>query len=293
MARNKRTFDEAKYRNNATYLYYYNRLVELAISMFEWKNLPKEIDQRYLELILCTNGNAVFFKDEDLDQFLALKCVFSGKFDVYNIPMKRRAIANNGYNLDLDYTNSVVIYNNYLHHNNLNVLEMFAKRLYNLERTIDINVDAQKTPVIIQCDENQKLTLQNVYMQYNGNMPVIYGDKKLNPNDFNVLKTDAPFVAQNLYELKTQIWNEALTYLGITNLNIVKKERLVTDEVTRSQGGIISSRHSRLQSRKEAVEKINDMFGLDISVEYRQDYREMDCINVDDDTQINGGDDNE
>ena len=167
---------------------------------------------------------------------------------------------------------------------------MFAKRLYDLDRTIDINARSQKTPVFIQCDENQRLTLENAYMQFDGNIPVIFADKKLNPNDISVLKTDSPYVADKIYELKTQIWNEALTYLGIANLNIQKKERLVSDEVTRSQGGTISSRHSRLESRRKAVEKINTMFGLNIEVEYREiDYNELkyqDC-------NINGGVDNE
>ena len=290
MARNKRKFNEALYRNNITYLYYYNRLVELAISTFEWKNLPPTIDERYLELALTTNGNAVFFKDDVMEEFLALKCVLSGKFNVYGIPINYRAIGENGYNMPLDQNNSVLIYNNYLHHNSINTLEMFAKRLYDLDRTIDINARSQKTPVFIQCDENQRLTLENAYMQFDGNIPVIFADKKLNPNDISVLKTDSPYVADKIYELKTQIWNEALTYLGIANLNIQKKERLVSDEVTRSQGGTISSRHSRLESRRKAVEKINTMFGLNIEVNYREiDYNELkyqDC-------NINGGVDNE
>ena len=115
-----------------------------------------------------------------------------------------------------------------------------------------------------------------MYMQWEGNYPVIYGDNNLDIDGLKVLKTDAPFVADKIYMLKTQIWNEALTYLGISNLNIQKKERLVSDEVTRNQGGTIASRYSRLQARREAVDKINKMFGLDISVDYREDYREQD-----------------
>lgn len=290
MARNKKRFKEALYRNNATYLYYYNRLVELAISTFEWKNLPVTVDERYLEMSLCINGNAVFFKDDVMNDFLTLKAVLNGRFDVYGVPTSYRAIGENGYNMELDTNNSVLIFNNYLHQNSICNLEMFAKRLYDIDRTIDINARSQKTPVLLQCDENQRLTLENVYMQYDGNMPVIFADKKLNPNDITVLKTDSPYVCDKLYELKVQIWNEALTYLGIANLNIQKKERLVSDEVTRSQGGTISSRHSRLESRKQAVEKINKMFDLNISVDYREiDYDEMKYNDV----NINGGVGNE
>lgn len=290
MARNKRRFNEALHTNNVTYLYYYNRLVELAVSTFEWKNLPPTVDERYLEMALCTNGSAVFFQDDVIENYLCLKVVLNGKFDVYGIPTNYMAIGENGYNMKLDNKNSVLIFNNYLHHNSISNLEMFAKRLYDLDRTIDINARSQKTPVFIQCDENQRLTLENAYMQFDGNVPVIFADKKLNPNDINVLKTDSPYVADKIYELKTQIWNEALTYLGIANLNIQKKERLVSDEVTRSQGGTISSRHSRLESRRKAVEKINEMFNLNISVDYREiDYNELKYAEC----NINGGVNNE
>jgi hypothetical protein len=160
--------------------------------------------------------------------------------------------------------------------NNKEDIEMFARRLYNLDRAIDVNANAQKTPVLIQCEEQQRLTMKNLYKEYDGNSPVIYGDKNLNPKGLAVLKTDAPYVADKLYSLKTQIWNEALTYLGISNLNVQKKERLVSDEVVRSMGGTIASRYSRLQSRREAVEKINAMFGTEIEVNYRDDFREAD-----------------
>ena len=113
-------------------------------------------------------------------------------------------------------------------------------------------------------------------MKYDGNVPYIFGDKNLNPNALKVLKTDAPYVADKLYALKTQLWNEALTYLGISNLNMQKKERLVSDEVIRSQGGVIASRHSRLEMRRQACKEINAMFGLDIWVDYREDFREQD-----------------
>ena len=275
MSRKKdKDFWESSLMNNMTYQHYYNRLTELATSMFEWKNVPKTIDIRFLESVLHTHGVAVFFKDEAIGE-LALPVALSGDFDVYRIPKQRRAYASNGYNNNLNEKNSVLIYNNYLHTNSINDLEMFAKRLYNLDRAIDVNANAQKTPVLIKCDEAQRLTMKNLYMQYDGNMPFIFGDKALNSNAFQVLKTDAPYVADKLYALKTQIWNEALTYLGISNINVQKKERLITDEVTRNQGGTVASRYSILQSRREAVEKINDMFELNIEVNYREDFQQV------------------
>ena len=268
-------FWNSAYMNNRTYMMYYNRLTELAISMFAWDNLPDTVDPRFLELTLFNYGNAVFFKDEIIGE-LALPSSNMGKLNVYGIPKRRRAYASNGYNKTLNDKNSVLIYNNYLHTNSKLEIEMFAKRLYNLDRIVDVNANAQKTPVLIQCAETERLTMKNLYMQYDGNQPFIWGNTDLNPKGLTVLKTDAPYVADKIYQLKTQIWNEALTYLGISNTNVTKKERMISDEVIRNQGGVIASRYSRLQARREAVEQINKMFGLNIEVSYREDYREAD-----------------
>lgn len=274
-----RAFWESAWTNNATFMQYYNRLTELSISMFEWKNLPPTIDPRFMELTLFADGQAVFFKDEVLG-YLCLQNILGGEFDVYRVPIKRRAYAVNGYQKDLTRDDSVIIFNNYLHTNSMLDVRMFAKRLYNLDRAIDVNANAQKTPILIQCDETQRLTMLNVYKQYQGNEPVIFGDKNLNTNGVKVLQTNAPYVCDKLYQLKTQIWNEALTYLGISNINVQKKERLITDEVTRNQGGTIASRYSRLESRREACKKINDMFGLNIWCDYREDYQQIDPENT-------------
>lgn len=265
-----RQFWESAKLNNYSFKQYYNRLTELSVSMFEWKNVPDTIDIRFLELALFGDGLAVFFYDDVLG-YLALRCAIGGQMNVYRIPTKRRAYAANGYNKTLDESNSVIIFNNYLHTNSMLDVELFARRLYNLDRAIDVNANAQKTPILVQCDENQRLTLKNVYMKYDGNEPVIFGDKNLNPNSIKVLQTGAPYVADKLYQLKTQIWNEALTYLGISNINVTKKERLITDEVTRNQGGTMASRYSRLEARKQACEEINKKFGLNISCDYRED----------------------
>lgn len=272
--RKDREFWESAVMNNATFRQYYDRLVELSISMFEWTNLPDTIDPRFLELTLFADGDAVFFKDEEIG-FLALQNIIAGPLDVYRIPINRRAFSVNGYSKDLTNKDSVIIWNNALHKNSMLDVQMFARRLYNLDRAVDVNANAQKTPILIVCEESQRLTFENLYKEYQGNAPVIKGDKGLNPDSFKVLKTDAPFVADKLYQLKVQIWNEALTFLGISNINVTKKERLITDEVTRNLGAIIANRYSRLNARREACKQINRMFGLDIWCDYREDYQEV------------------
>ena len=254
---------------------YFNRLTELAISMFEWQNLPPTVDPRYIELHLFQNGSMVYFNDDVVGN-LCLDCLPNGNFDVYGNPVNRRAYSSyNNYQRDLNEDNSIIIWNNYLRTNSITDIKMFSKRLYLLDRIIDVNANAQKTPVLVQGTEKQRLTLLNLYKEFDGNSPFIFGDKNLDLNALKSLNTGAPYVADKIYQLKTQIWNEALTYLGISNINIQKKERLITDEVTRTQGGTIASRYSRLQARCEAVEKINAMFGTNISVNYREDFQEI------------------
>ena len=268
-------FEESALLNNITYMQYFNRLTELAISMFEWQNLPPTVDPRYIELHLFQNGSMVYFNDDVVGN-LCLDCLPNGNFDVYGNPVNRRAYSSyNNYQRDLNEDNSIIIWNNYLRTNSITDIKIFSKRLYLLDRIIDVNANAQKTPVLVQGTEKQRLTLLNLYKEFDGNSPFIFGDKNLDLNALKCLNTGAPYVADKIYQLKTQVWNEALTYLGISNISIQKKERLITDEVTRNQGGTIASRYSRLQARREAVDKINAMFGTNISVNYREDFQEI------------------
>ena len=267
---------ESTVQNDYAFTMYYQRLTELSVSMFDWVGLPDSVDERFLELALFRDGMAVFFKDKELDDYLCLRTMIGGTWDVYNVPKIRRAYASNGYNHELDENNSVIIFNNFLRTNSMLMVQEYSRKLAELDRVIEVNAKAQKTPILIQCDETQRLTMKNLYMKYDGNEPFIFADKNLNPNGLKVLTTDAPYVCDKLYQLKTQIWNEALTYLGISNLNVQKKERLVSDEVMRNMGGTIASRYSRLEMRRKACEQINKMFGLDMWVEYREDYREVD-----------------
>lgn len=298
-------FWESAQMNNRTYLHFYDRGVELAISRFEWKNLPETIDERFLELTLFGKGAAVFFKDELLDSpvpivpeniviigndnepvykdnltgkgsYLALPMVTNGRLDIYNKPLIRRAIANNGYNSgDLTPENSVIIYGNYLRKPIMRDIELYARWLYDVQQAMLINVKAQKTPVAVLCDESERLTMLNLYKDYDGNQPFIFGAKGLNLDGIKAISTGAPYVADKISEIKIGVWNELLTFLGINNINLVKKERLITDEVTRNQGGVQASRFSPLGMRQAAAKEINRMFNLNISVDYRQDYQEL------------------
>ena len=265
-ALNDLQFNESLLNNRFSYLQYYDRLTDIGLNCFKWKNLPDSVDERFLELVLFENGMAVFFFDDVLG-YLCLQTKIGGKLNVYRIPVKRQAWATNGYQRNLTDKDSVIIWNNRIHTPSKLDVEIFSQRLYNIDRTIDVNVKAQKTPIAILCDENQRLTMKNLYMQYDGNQPFIFGGKDLDINAIKSINTNAPYLAKDLYDLKERYWNEVMTYLGVANVNN-KRERMNVTEVDRTLGGVYASRLSRLNARKEACEQINKMFGLDIDVEY-------------------------
>lgn len=258
-------------QNVRTFDYYFNRLSNIALAVFEWTDLPDTVDPRFLELSIYRNGMCLFFKDEVLDRFDALPCMIGGTFDTHNIPILRRAYAANGYQYECNNENSVIIYHNYMHGVPLWDIEMFATRLAEYQRTEDVNVRAQKTPIITLADDDQKAAWENIILSYMGNVPLMLANKSLNPDSLKVLKTDAPFTADKIEELRVQVWNDAMSYLGVSNVNVTKKERLITDEVQRNMGGVLASRYSPLEMRKMACEKINEMFGLNVDVKYRED----------------------
>ncbi len=279
--------DREQLGNNVnSYVKYRDQLMELGMSMINWNfdKLSKEerefLNERQIEMNEYFKGATVFFKDENLNAYLCLPVILAGPFDLNDVPSRRTAYSKNGYRKELSPENSVVIYNNYLRKPSCYTVNHYASMLSDLEETIKVNCKAQKTPVLIACSENERLTMVNLYNQYEGNYPFIFGEKDMNPKGIRSITTGAPFVADKLYQIKMQIWNEALTHLGISNVSYQKKERLVSDEVIRNMGGTIASRYSRLECRREAVDKIKDMFGIDISVDYREDYRQTDDENM-------------
>ena len=156
-------------------------------------------------------------------------------------------------------------------------MELFALRLYEAERTADVNIKAQKTPVLLLMDEKQRLTMENIYSQYDGNKPVIFGDKNsLGENVIKAINTQAPFIADKIIDYKKEIWNEALTFLGINNIMVDKKERLITDEANSNNELINLNLQSYLAPRQEACRQFNEKFGFtgtdkEISVRVRSD----------------------
>lgn len=263
----KKKIQRHKIVNWSTFNHYYNLIELMYINRYEWENLPDSVDMRYLELGLFRKGRMLYFNDEVLGD-LCLEMSGDGDISVYREPKTRYAYSagSGGYTVRRNANNSVIIYDNFLRKNNINSAKFFAQRLEEITRTADVNIHVQKTPYIICCEESQKLTMKNLLKDVEENTERVFGYKGLDVSAINVLKLDAPFIADKLSVEKMKIWNECLTWMGINNSNTEKRERMVTAEANSNTECIDFMMQVGLNARVEAVRKINKMFGTEISV---------------------------
>ena len=268
---NNREFIDTAYVNDQTYYDYLYRLKKIATSMFEWVNLPSSMNSRYIEETLYYLGTAALLWDDNYG-FINTKCSSAGEINIYGLPTKVNCYSYGyqdmrmlytGLNKTKDNKECIMVMNTWDRTPTCSTLELFALRLYEAERTCDVNIKAQKTPVMLVVNDTQRLTMKNLYSQYDGNEPFIFGDKdSLSADTLKAIKTDAPYIADKLMEYKKEIWNEALTFLGINNLSLEKKERLITDEASSNNEVINMNLQSYLVPRKEACKLFNEKFGL-------------------------------
>ena len=290
-------FEDSLYINDRTYFDYLNRFRRIALSIFEWVNLPKTMSARYLEECLFYNGQAALLYDEKYG-FINTKCAGSGYVNIYGLPDKFNCFSY-GYNSmrplyiglnplltdeekeEQKKKECIVVMNNWDRTPTVGSMELFAWRLYLAQRTCDVNISAQRFPVMIVGDEKQRLMLENLYNQYNGNQPFIFGNKnQLNDNILKAINTEAPYVVDKVSDYKKEIWNEALTYLGISNVAINKKERLTETESDENNEVVNLNLQSMLAPRIEACRQFNEKFGLtgtdkEISVRVRSDLKNI------------------
>ena len=281
-------FEDSLIVNDATYIDYLNRFKRIALSMFEWVNLPESMNQRYLEECLYYKGMAALLKDEEYG-FINTQCASNGYLNIYGLPTKLNCysfefqeirnlyVGLNPMSENKEDEEAILVLNNWEGVPTCKTMELFAYRLYESERTCDVNIKAQKTPVLVVVDEKQRLMMENLYSQYDGNQPFIFGDSgQFNTDILKAIKTDAPFIADKVMKYKEQIWNEALMFLGVNTLTTEKKERLITDEASANNELINLNLQSFLAPRLQACREFNEKFGLtgtdkEISVRVRSD----------------------
>ena len=244
---------------------YYSRLKNIALSIFKWENLPETCNEKFLEDCLFKYGQAVFVKDENMS-FLNLCVTPADTLNVYNEPLAYRAYST-GYSEVYDADKCVIVRNNRMSKSTDSTITLFAERLARIELSIDVNINAQKTPILIRCDQKTQTSLEKIYEQYTGDKPVIFGSKSLQDKPLETLTTGAPFVADKLREEKRAVWNEALEFLGInTNPSDKKKERLIVDEVDSNNEQIDIQAQTMQLCREESAERFNKLWGKDVKV---------------------------
>ena len=285
---NNYKFIDSAILNDSTYLDYLERFKKVALSIFEWVNLPSTMNARWLEMCLFYKGQASILKDEKFG-IINTNCCSNGEVNIYGLPTKLNCysyefqkdrnlfIKKNNDIEDQELKECILVQNNFESIPTCGTLELFAYRLYEAQRTCDTNVKGQKFPIMVVCEESQRLMIENLYNQYDGNQPFIYGDKQqLNPEMLKAVNTSSPIVFDKLTDYKKEIWNEALTFLGINNIMVDKKERLITGEANANNELINLNLQSYLIPRQEACKKFNELFGFtgtekEISVRVRSD----------------------
>lgn len=280
-------FTDSLQVNNATYIDYLNRFKKIALSIFEWVNLPESMNSRWIERCLYYNGKCALFKDKKYG-FINTNCSSAGYINIYGLPSelecysfeyqtRRRLYTGLTNEENQTDTDCIMVLNDWEGTPTSGTMDLFAYRLYEAQRTCDTNIIAQKTPIMVIVDEKQRLTMENLYNQYNGNQPFIFGDRsQLSEEMLRTIDTKAPYIADKVTDYKKEIWNEALTFLGINNLMIEKKQRMITDEASSNNELINLNLMSFLAPRQEACRKFNELFGLtgtdkEISVRVRSD----------------------
>ena len=262
----------SKTLNDWTYTDYFYRLMLIARSIFKWK-LPNNINYKWVERYLFNEGSCVFFYDENMG-YMVTKYTECGTLNPYDEPtfVKPYATGYQGKPLE-NHVDCVIIRNNDIMLPTSPSLQLFAYRLAEATRTSDINIRTQKTPFVVLCDEKQKLSFKKALQQIGDNEEAVFGYKNFDIESIKALKLDAPVVFDKLTIQKHDIWNEAMTFLGLNNANQDKRERLVADEVSANNEQVGASGNVFLSGREDSVEEIKRLFGLtdeEISVEMRE-----------------------
>ena len=277
-------FDESSYQllsyksvaqmaNNMTFSYYYYKLMLIARSLFQWEGLPNNMDERWIEKYLFTSGKCIFYKDPVMGYMVA-GLAQQGGINCYGDPTSVAPVAENyvysGEQL-VNGENCYIIRNNDLMLPTFPTIRLYSYKLTNLDRAIDTNVEAQKTPILVRCSDRERLSLKNAINQRRDNEPVIWATDQSNIGDMvSTLDLNAPAVFKDLQTQKHMVLNEVFTDLGINNANMDKRERMVANEVEANNEQVKASEDVMLKVREEACKQINRIFGLNISVKRRK-----------------------
>ena len=238
------------------YNYYAQYFRRLAVSRAAWDGLPETINVDYMERQLFYRPVAVF--EDEVMGWLALPFSQIGNRNVYGDPVSVMAVGDNGYTKQLKPGEFFIVWPTRSREAPATRCDLFARRLSTVDRIIGVNVYAQKTPVVVVAPKEKIFSYKNAMIAIDGDIPVIEAYEGFNidgaSEGVKSINTQAPYHGRELYELKTQYFNEALTYLGIPNVTMQKKERVISDEVNRALGGVYMSQADFSYPREQLAE---------------------------------------
>lgn len=276
--------NQAKAARGGEFLMYQNMLWGLAESRFVWDGLPETVNERYLERTLHRHGLAVFFEDPRLHAFFALHAAGTGDVDIYGDPKTFRVTGNRYINREVSSKDCVPIWVNRNRVNDQWIVNYYAAQLAEAAVTVQVNALTSRYPTILALSQEQKLTGENFYRQIAEGQPVVFTVKDTMGGDVSsavqALDNRLPSNAvSDAIRVKKDIWDEAMLMLGIQCAPPDKKERLVDDEVEALQGQMAAFRGVAIGARQEAADKINERYGLNVSVHWRHSREQVRGVN--------------
>ena len=248
--------------NFKTYKNYLDKMLLLAENVFQFKGINNFVDMAVVNLELVTKGSVAWFYDDIMQMVVALPYSNVGKLDMYGRPTKIMVRAKNGqYYRYLDRGEFVIMYDNDSKLPIYSNILSAAERMALIKRTIDINTRQQQTPRFWKTSEENKKTIHDLVNEVEANVNTVITYDNIDIDETTLVLEPAPYVSDKLTDLKKEEWAEFLELIGISNLAVQKKERVIRDEITSTMGGTIASRYSRFESRRKAIEEINEKWG--------------------------------
>lgn len=268
---------KAEQRFYRSYDYWLTRMLYVASSAICWDGLPVTCDPVYLENCLNRAGAAMIVKDPLMEDYFVGQNGSTGDINIYGYPNDRRVIFANGMTANYDIDSSVIIYNNSMRSSDLWIFQHIAETLADMDSGIRINMQSQKTMPIIPTTQEQALTIENIYTDIEHNIPYVMVDansldvEKL--RDALTFDNRKSFTADLMIQVQREIWNRFLTYVGINNVNVEKRERVNVSETNANLDEIMVMRRNRLNARERAAAMMKEMWGLEVTPHYYSEGR--------------------
>ena len=254
-----------------------NEFLNLAINRFTWTNLPKGLTSERLEEMLICHGTLGAFVENEM--LVILPMFGTKKVNIYNEHTDFHLFGFNGQTFSKSEEEIVKLKNNQLGTEDLSTLQIYAKKIDDIEQTQDVNLFQQTIPKLIGTNKDGILTAKNIMKQIKEHKFVIFTKSKGLENQIKkeeVLDNTAPYLLDKLSDYENFYRNKVLTFLGINNANTDKKERLITSEVNANNDYIQINLDLMFDMRKRFCDEVKEKFGIIINVEKRRVENETD-----------------